>query len=73
MKRPAYWAISVPNATPSTFIPSTNTKHRLAAIFTIFCVIAINIGKREFCIPMNQPAKPYKPNMAGAPQIQILK
>ena len=71
--RPAYWAISVPNATPSTFIPSTNTKHRLATIFTIFCAIAINIGKREFCIPINQPAKPYNPNTAGAPQIQILK
>ena len=27
-------------------------------IFTIFCVIAIYIGKREFCIPMNQQAKP---------------
>ena len=54
-------------------MPNTKTKIRLATIFTTFWVIAINIGKREFCIPINQPEKPYSPNTAGAPQIQILK
>ena len=55
---PLYCAISVPSATPSTFIPKPNTKPRLAAMFTTFCTMAIYIGKREFCIPIYQPANP---------------
>ena len=56
--RPAYWAISVPRATPSTFIPNTYTRLRLAAMFTTFCIIEMNIGMRVFCMPMNQPVSP---------------
>ena len=58
MPSPAYCATSVPKATPSTFIFSTNTKNRLAAILTMFWVMAMNIGKREFCMPMYHPVKP---------------
>lgn len=42
-------------------------------ILTTFCVMAIYMGIREFCMPMNHPVSPYSPSMAGAPQMQIWK
>ena len=48
---------AVPRAMPSTFMSSRKTKERLAAMLTTFCVMAMNMGKREFCIPMNHPEK----------------
>ena len=41
-------------------------------MFTTFCVMAIIMGRREFCIPMNHPVKLYSPSMAGAPHISMV-
>ena len=35
--------------------------------------MAINIGIFVFCIPINHPFSPYKPSIAGAPQITMWK
>ena len=42
MTSPAYCAVNVPMATPSIFIPNPYTRRRLTAMFTIFCVMAVN-------------------------------
>ena len=39
-----YWAISVPKATPSTFIPKKQTRLRLAMMLTMFCVMAMYLS-----------------------------
>ena len=54
------------------FNAGTTTQH-IARIFTMFCVIATYIGKREFCMPMHHPLILYSPRTAGAPQMQIRK
>ena len=52
----------------------TYSKNKIVSmILTTFCVMAIYMGIREFCIPMNHPVSPYSPSMAGAPQMQIWK
>ena len=65
--KPAYCAVSVPKATPSTFIPHPNTRKVLAQMLTTFCTMATAIGDREFCMPMNHPERLNSPSMAGAP------
>ena len=40
-------------------------------MLTTFCRMLTTIGKRVFCIPMNQPLSPYSPKTAGAPQTTI--
>ena len=65
--KPAYCAVSVPMATPSTFIPHPNTSNVLAQMFTMFCTMATAIGVREFCMPISQPERLNSPSMAGAP------
>ena len=40
-------------------------------MLTMFCVMAMYMGMREFCIPMYHPESPYSPSMAGAPHMQI--
>ena len=73
MTNPLYWAVSVPKATPSTFIPHPNTSKVLAAMFTTFCTMAMSMGVREFCMPINHPERLNNPSMAGAPQMSMLK
>ena len=65
--------MSVPKATPSTLSPRPNTSNVLAPMFIMFCVMAINIGTREFCMPMYHPDRLNRPSMAGAPHISMLK
>ena len=42
-------------------------------MFTMFCVMAMYMGMREFCMPIYHPERPYNPNMAGAPHMQMWK
>jgi MATE family multidrug resistance protein len=51
------WATSVPNAMPSTFMPNPYTNVQLATMFTTFCIMEMNIGRRVFCIPMYHPVR----------------
>ena len=71
MKKPAHCAISVPDATPSIFIPRQYTNNRDTSMFTTFCVMEMIIGIFVFCIPTNHPFKAKRPRLAGAPQMQI--
>ena len=70
-KNPVYCAHAEARATPSIFIPNPYTKAKLKTIFTMFTVIAINIGVLASCIPINQPLNVYMPNTAGAAQMYI--
>jgi len=54
-------------------MPRPKTKAKLATMFTTFCTIEMSIGRRESCIPRNQPFKAVSGSIAGAPQIHILK
>ena len=65
--------MSVPAATPSIFQPKAKTNNNEAKILIMFCTMAISIGIFVFCIPMNHPVSPYKPSIAGAPQIAMRK
>ena len=71
--KPAYCAISVPKATPSIFIPKPKTSVSEASMFTMFCMMEMNMGIRVFCIPINQPIRLMSANEAGAPQMTTLK
>ena len=72
-KKANHCAISVPKATPAMLILKKNTKIVLATILIIFCKMEIIMGKRVGCIPINQPVKAYKPNIAGVPHIHIFR
>ena len=63
----------VPKATPSTFMWKHITKQRLLTMFTMFCRIAMSMGRRVFCMPINQPDRAYSPKTAGAPHTQMWK
>ena len=70
---PSHWADNVPHATPSTFIPKTNTRKRLTAIFEMFIRNETIIGALAFFIPRNHPVNTKVDNEAGAPHTSILK
>ena len=72
-KNDVIWDRAVPSAIPSILIPKPNTKPILRMMLSTLLSIAINIGIRAFCMPMNHPLKAYIPNTAGAPQTTIRK
>ena len=51
---------------PSTFMPNAYTNVQLAPMFTTFCIMEMNIGRRVFCIPMYHPWKANSEMVAGA-------
>ncbi len=55
MAKPLYCAITVPNATPLMSQWNTSTKSRLQTMFTQLRKMAIHMGSREFCMPINHP------------------
>ena len=52
---PLYCAMTVPRATPRMSQFSTITKMRLQTMLTMLSMMAIHIGSREFCMPINHP------------------
>ena len=39
----------------------------------MFCAMEMTMGKRVFCIPMNQPVRLLSPKTAGAPHTTMSK
>ena len=68
---PVYSAMTVPTGIPAKPISKAYTARRLAAMLATLMPIAISMGVRESCMPMNHPFMAMSMSMAGAPHTQM--
>ena len=82
VKRPEYWAATVPAAIPAKPIGLSsqlspagmpNASVMLINIFIPFTTNSVIIGLTLSCMPMNQPLKAIRERVAGAAQIRMKK
>ena len=79
VRRPEYWATTVPAAIPAKPIPSyprgfiPRARTMLMSTFIPLTVKSVAIGLTLSCIPMNHPLKAIRPRVAGAAHMRMKK
>ena len=71
VRRPEYWATTVPAAIPAN--PITMASTMLMRMFIPLTTRSVVIGLTLSCMPMNQPFRAIRLSVAGAAHIRMKK